>query len=254
MGPRRTAGGAIPVRTVTFKPLARQWGNVPISAVGFDLDYTLVVPARERAALLDEAVDAVGAEPIGRDAYLEAHREHLTGETRAPIFEALLSGGNGEDRGDRGSRAEELAETYRRVINESIVPLEGVESMLADLHDRYRVGLLTNGPVRAQRSKLETLGWTDAFDAVVVSGELEAGKPDPEPFEELCSALQTDPEETAYVGDDVEADVGGAKAAGLAVVQVCHEGGPDRDPRADAHVDWDEMVERLPGILETLRR
>jgi len=37
--------------------------------------------------------------------------------------------------------------------------------MLADLRGEYRVGLLTNGPVRAQRDKLETLGWEDAFDA-----------------------------------------------------------------------------------------
>ena len=220
---------------------------MPIRAVGFDLDYTLVVPARERSELLAEAVEAVGAGPIGREAYLEAHREHLTGETRAPIFETLLEGEDGE------GTARELAETYRRVINEAIAPAPGVESMLADLRERYPVGLLTNGPVAAQRSKLETLGWADAFDAVVVSGDLEAGKPDPGAFEALCSALESSPAETAYVGDDPEFDVGGAKSAGLTAVQVCFEGGPAADPRADAHVDRDELPERLPEVLETLR-
>lgn len=217
-----------------------------IRAVGFDLDYTLAVPARERAELLAEATEAVGAEPIRREDYLEAHREHLTGETRAPIFETLLPEGRTE------GTATELAERYRRAINDAIVPVAGVEAMLAELRDRYRVGLLTNGPIAAQRSKLETLGWTDAFDAAIVSGELDAGKPNAAAFGALCSALEASPEETVYVGDDPEFDVGGAKAAGLGAVQVCFEGGPGRDERADAHVDRDRLPERLPGILEAL--
>ena len=69
-----------------------------IEAVGFDLDYTLAVPERDRARLLADAVESVGAAPITREAYLEAHRENLTGETRAPIFEDLLDGQDADAR------------------------------------------------------------------------------------------------------------------------------------------------------------
>lgn len=252
-----------------------------VKAVGFDLDYTLAVPDRDRSRLLADAVESVGAAPISREAYLEAHRRNLTGETRAPIFEDLLEGrdaagsveepadgegdrierdGSGESdtggREVRGSdtnvRAVDLAREYRRAINDSLVPVPGVEEMIAALRERYRVGLLTNGPTVAQRGKLSTLGWTDTFDATVVTGELAAGKPDAAAFEALLDALEAAPEETVYVGDEVEADVGGAAAAGIAVVQVVFEGGPDPDPRADVHLRRDDLARDLPSILETL--
>lgn len=217
-----------------------------ITAVGFDLDYTLVVPERDRSTLLSEAVEAVGAPPIRRDEYVDAHRRNLTGETRAPIFEDLLEGKAAD------VRADELAREYREAINDALVPVPGVESMLASLRRRYRVGLLTNGPIVAQREKLAVLGWPDAFDSVVITGELSAGKPDAAAFEALLEGLAATPEETAYVGDEVEADVVGAGEAGMSVVQVVFPGGPAPDPRADAHLGRDELVRALPGVLESL--
>lgn len=242
--------GAVPVADDerTFKYAGGPGPLVTIRAVGFDLDYTLVVPDRDRSVLLSDAVDAVGAPPISRDAYLDAHRRNLTGETRAPIFEDLLARGGG----DTAASSEELARAYREAINAALVPVRGVESMLASLRERYRVGLLTNGPTVAQQAKLVTLGWEDAFDAVVITGELTAGKPDAAAFEALLDALDADPGETAYVGDELDADVAGASASGFAVVQVVFPGGPAPDPRADAQVERDAMARELPAILESL--
>jgi putative hydrolase of the HAD superfamily len=42
-----------------------------------------------------------------------------------------------------------------------------------------RVGILTNGPSAWQRRKLELTGIGDAVDAVAISAELGAAKPDP---------------------------------------------------------------------------
>lgn len=216
-----------------------------LAAVGFDLDYTLCVPARERAALLDEAAAAVDAPPIDRGEYLDAHRRNLTGETRAPIFEELLDG-------PEAPAPDALARAYRERVNAALQPVDGADGLLRSLRGRYRVGLLTNGPAVAQRGKLEALGWTDAFDVVCVSGELPAGKPDGRAFGALTDALGTTPEETAYVGDDVEADVAGAAAAGLPVVQVVREGGPEPDARADALVGLATLAEELPRALAGL--
>lgn len=215
-----------------------------IRAVGFDLDYTLAVPDRARSRLLTEATEAVGAAPISRNAYLAAHRRNLTGETRAPIFEELVDGGDGQ--------ADDLARAYREAVNASLVPVDGVEDMLADLRERYRVGLLTNGPTVAQREKLAVLGWESAFDEVVITGELTAGKPDRAAFEALLSALNEEAASTVYVGDEVEADVKGAMNAGLSVVQVTYPGGPAPDPRSDARVERDAIARDLPRVLESL--
>ncbi|MGQ3411022.1 HAD family hydrolase [Natrinema sp. LN54] len=215
-------------------------------AVVFDLDYTLAVPRRTRATILEEATAATGAPSLTRDAYLEAHRRNLTSETREPIFADLLEGA--ESDADPAA----VATAYRETISDSLEPLPGVEAMLADLRGEYRVGLLTNGPVRAQRDKLETLGWEDAFDAALVTGELEAGKPDPRAFEAITDELGVDPADAVYVGDEVEADIRGATEAGMRAIQVVLEDGSEPDSRAVAHVEQAEIAATLPDIIADL--
>ncbi len=215
-------------------------------AVVFDLDYTLAVPRRDRATILEEAATATGAPSLSREAYLEAHRRNLTSETREPIFEDLLADA------DSDADPAAVATAYRETISDSLEPLSGVEAMLADLRGTYRVGLLTNGPVRAQRDKLATLGWEDAFDAALVTGELEAGKPDSRAFEAITDELGVAPGDAVYVGDEVEADVRGATEAGMAAVQVLLSDGPEPDPRAVAHLEQGDLATDLPGVLDAL--
>lgn len=224
----------------------REASLVTIRAVAFDLDYTLAVPTSDRTTILHNAAAATGAPTLSRSAYLEAHSRNLTSETRTPIFEHLLT----EHESDADPK--ELATEYRERIADALVPIDGAREFLSSLRETYTVGLLTNGPRVAQRSKLKTLEWTDAFDVALVTGELEAGKPDAIAFEALLDALGTAPDETVYVGDDVDADIGGANAAGLVPIQVIFEGGPDPDSRAAAHVERDALVETLPSILTEL--
>jgi putative hydrolase of the HAD superfamily len=219
---------------------------VVIRAVGFDLDMTLAVPERDRTALLADAVEAVGAPPISREEYLDAHDEHLTAETREPIFDAILATYEAD------IHPRDLARAYRVAVNEALVSLPGATGLVRELQRGYRVGLLTDGPVRAQTEKLEKLGWTDLFDPTVITGSLPAGKPDPRTFEALVSGLGTTPGETAYVGDHPEFDVTGATAMGLRTVQVLYDGGPDPHPDADATVEQTTIARDLPGVLEDL--
>lgn len=223
-----------------------------LTAIGFDLDYTLAVPIRDRRTLLLDALEAVGAPPletgIDREAYRAAHRRHLTAPTREPIFAELLAGVDADVDPAAAARA------YRQRVNDALVPVPGVGPLLERLRREYRVGLLTNGPERAQYSKLEALGWRDRFDAVVVTGELAAGKPDGRAFRALLEALDSLPAGTAYVGDDVTADVEGAADAGLVPVQVRYPGGPECAPRAAACLRRARLAAELPGRLAGLGR
>jgi putative hydrolase of the HAD superfamily len=216
-----------------------------VTAVGFDLDATLAVTDRPRAKLLTDATKAVDAPSLSRQEYLDAHSRHLASETREPIFADLLADGC-------RTTPDELTDAYRQAILDALSPLDGVPSLLSELRREYRVGLLTNGPVVAQRGKLAQLGWEDGFDTTVVTGELDAGKPDPHAFDALCEGLDVPPAETVYVGDDPEMDVRGANEAGMRTVQVLFSGGPDPDPVADAYVERDELVTALPGVIASL--
>lgn len=217
--------------------------GMAFSAVVFDLDYTLAVVRRDRSTLLAEAAKAADV-PIefSREEYGAAHQRAHAHETRAPIFAELL-GGN--------ETGEALAEAYRTAIADVIEPIDGAEALIDELRQRYKVGLLTNGPVLAQRDKLEVLGWEELFDATVITGDLEAGKPDAGAFEAILDSLDVRAEQAVYVGDGVETDVVGARGAGMTVIQVCYPGGPDPDPRADAHINREDLTTELP---ETIRR
>ena len=58
-------------------------------------------------------------------------------------------------------------------------------------------------------------GLRDAFDAVVVSGELGVRKPDPVPFRTALDRLGVEPKRAIHVGDHPPHDEVGAHAAGM---------------------------------------
>lgn len=237
--------------------------SLVLTAVGFDLDYTLAVPDRSRRDILADAVREVASPDlleagVTREAYLDAHARHRTAETREPVFADLLGGLDPVVVGEGGVEAEvepadpvTLAAAYREAVVDALVPVDGVIDMLAGLRETYRVGLLTNGPVRAQESKLDALGWWDEFDTVHVSGSLPAGKPDERAFHALLDGLGTEPDETAFVGDHPAEDIAGAADAGLVPVQVL---GEDDEPTPDAvaTVRRDRLARDLPGVLASL--
>ena len=214
-----------------------------IRGVAFDLDYTLAVPDRDRETLLAEAVEQADAPPISRREYIQAHRNHLTTDSRAPIFAELLADDTTETDPDQ------LAAAYRDAVTNALVPIPDAEALLRELRADYRVGLLTNGPVRAQRSKIEYLDWEPLFDTTLVTGELDAGKPDAAAFDALLDALGTTPQETVFIGDTPDEDISGADAVGIHTVQVLFDGGPQKDTRADAYIERDRLAADLPGLL-----
>lgn len=215
-------------------------------AVVFDLDDTLAVPVRDRQTLLEEAADATDAPALSRADYLRAHRGAVDGETRAPIFERLLSNDD--------PPPEAVARAYREAVNDALEPVDGVETLVGDLTNGmgYRVGLLTDGPPRAQRSKLDRLGWSDRFDATLVTGELDTRKPDRITFESICDRLGVEPADAVYVGDNPETDIRGATDAGLQAVQVLYEGGPPAHPDADAVVERSSLGPEVRAALASL--
>jgi len=215
-----------------------------LHAVGFDLDETLIAVDRPRSALLDAATEQVGGPSLSREAYLDAHAEHSGARSREPVFAALL--------GDGETDAAALAAAYREAVADAMSPVTDVPALVERLRDRHRVGLLTDGPEGTQRDKLARLGWTDLFDATVVTGTLDAPKPDASAFAALADALDVPREQTAYVGDHPENDVAGASAAGLVPVQVLYDDGPPVHPAAAATVRRPALGKTLPGVLAAL--
>lgn len=86
------------------------------------------------------------------------------------------------------------------------------------------VVLLTNSSAAVTAIKLEALAIGHRFVAVVTTDTLGVGKPDPRTYHEAARLAGTRPQDTVCVGDNIEWDVVGARAAGLRAVWLDRNG------------------------------
>lgn len=102
--------------------------------------------------------------------------------------------------------------------------VSSAHALLGSLRDRgLRIAVVANSwpdPPRLVRRELDELGVTGLVDAVVLSGEVGARKPEPAIFEAALAALEVDAGAALFVGDRVVDDVAGAAAVGMTTVQA----------------------------------
>ena len=89
------------------------------------------------------------------------------------------------------------------------------EAVLDELGARHRLALVTNGAPAIQRAKLALTDLARRFEAIVVSGEVGAGKPNPRVVRIALERLGVGPHQAVMVGDSLERDVAAARAAGV---------------------------------------
>lgn len=123
-----------------------------------------------------------------------------------------------------------------------------IPALLSALKERgYLLGIVTNGVPDLQREKLHGCGLLPLFDASVVSGEIDCGKPDPGIFRHICRELGVAAADCVMVGDNPERDVAGARAAGMKAVWVQRQGrGPD--PRYPADLECTDLSAMLSWL------
>jgi putative hydrolase of the HAD superfamily len=78
--------------------------------------------------------------------------------------------------------------------------------------------------------QLAATGLTPLLDGALASAEVGAPKPDPEILLRALAHVEAAPGEALHVGDDVEADVGAALAAGVTPVLIDREGVAEAPP------------------------
>ena len=122
-------------------------------------------------------------------------------------------------------------------------------ALLDHLHGRTKLAVITNGPSDFQRDKLEVSGIDRYFDLVVASGDLGLQKPDPAIFQHVLDTLCVPPERAWHIGDNLAADVGGARNAGMTAVWLNRDG---IERPADA-VEPDIEVRSLRELIALLR-
>ena len=109
-------------------------------------------------------------------------------------------------------RIEGVLEVFMSARNEVDLYPE-VRDCLTRLSRRYALASLTNGNADVTR-----IGIGHHFKAIISAHTHGVSKPDPALFHLACRELGCKPDEVVHVGDDIELDVRGARAAGLHVI------------------------------------
>ena len=116
--------------------------------------------------------------------------------------------------------AEEAFEVFYRARNE-VVLYDDVLPALDALCKRWRLFAISNG-----NADLGAIGLAKFFERSLSAREAGMSKPDPRIFHQLLADARLDAARVLHVGDDPEADVDGARGAGLRPVWLNRAGVP----------------------------
>ncbi|HXW84568.1 MAG TPA: HAD family hydrolase [Candidatus Binataceae bacterium] len=140
-------------------------------------------------------------------------------------------------------------ETHAQLIPKARRLFDDVEGLLVALKRAgLLLGLVTNGASNVQRDKLQGLGLASAFDAIAISGETGARKPAVAAFAPVLEKMSVGPDCVWHVGDNLAADVAGAKAAGLVAIWINRNGRvrQETDPTPDLEI---QSLSEMAAIL-----
>lgn len=147
-----------------------------------------------------------------------------------------------------------LVDVYRE-HRPNIAPIAGVGEALSMLAPEFRLGLLADGFLPAQRLKLEVLGLERFFEAVVFNEELgrHAWKPSPMGFNRMQELLGLPHGSLAYISDNPAKDFVAPNKLGWRTIQWVWPGQVHAsNPAPDG--GRPQYVVRTPGELRAALR
>ncbi|MEM6529730.1 MAG: HAD-IA family hydrolase [Chloroflexota bacterium] len=84
----------------------------------------------------------------------------------------------------------------------------------------YKLGMITNGKTVVQNATLDAVNIRAFFPVIVISEASGVRKPDPTIFQIALSQMEVQAENAVYIGDNPDADIQGARNAGLKTIWI----------------------------------
>ncbi len=215
--------------------------DIPLKAVLFDLDGTLIDSKKDIAAAANAARVHFGMPALPLETvtgYIGWGIEHLNRKTL------------GTDDPERLSEGLKVLKGYYRdhCVDQTLL-FPGARELLDFLKKRgVRMGLVSNKPHEFTLITLDRLGLSPYFGVALGADATPNKKPHPEPLLTALQRLGASPSEAVMIGDS-PVDVQAARAAGMRVGVVSH-GFVAKEYLNAADPDW--LVDSLEEFLEIL--
>ncbi|MBD2841292.1 HAD-IA family hydrolase [Erythrobacter rubeus] len=222
--------------------------DFPFSAVGFDLDGTLLDTFRDLGAAVNHALDIGGFDPVPVD----SSKDLIGGGAKIMLARAVeAQGGMPED--DFRALYKQMLRYYADHNAVHSAPYPHARDVVAELSARgVKMAVVTNKFEDFARSILTQLDFLEPFETVIGGNSMGKGpdgkyisKPNPAPV--LEAQKRCGGGSFAFVGDSTY-DVNAARAAGVPVIAAAY-GYCDKPP---GELGADAVIDSLGGLISAL--
>lgn len=185
--------------------------------------------------------------PHGIEVDEEFYRERISGRNNSEIVKELLPALSDDE-------GRELFEAKEVAFRERTVDLEPLPGLLDFMELGRKLGLsillVTNAPKENTEAILLALKLSDYFDAVVLSDEVGAVKPDPAPYRAALEKLDIEPGHALAFEDSISG-IASAVGAGIPTVGIASTQKPEKLLEAGAFITAHDFTDpELKAFVE----
>jgi len=219
-----------------------------VRAIVFDLDDTLYPEVEYVRSGYRVVAAALAGEKLDQDQIYDLLWQEFERGDRRRVFNSIL---RQMDREDSPEEVTRLIEIYRQHRPELTLDRE-VRELLETLKSQFKLGLVTDGFLPAQKLKVQALDLELFFDSICYTEELgrEYWKPATKAFERMSRALQCEPQQCVYVADNPAKDFIAPNQLGWRSIQLQCDWQIQKDKTAPPEGQAQATVQRLNTLLE----
>jgi putative hydrolase of the HAD superfamily len=152
---------------------------------------------------------------LEKDRFMQSKEEQYPEMDLEVVFNNIL----GEEGLGNTFLAESCCKLFRVLSRERFQLFPDSLPVLEEIkRSRYPIAVVSDAQKVFCLDEGEILGIRQFFKFVLLSTHFGFRKPDPRLFKIACAMLNTPPEEAVYIGNDLEADVKGAKQIGMQAI------------------------------------
>lgn len=212
-----------------------------IQAVIFDLDNTLVNRQAAFKSYSEQFIDrfTLTAHPSERAEMIEYMRvaDRDGYRNKRELYQELLEKFNMKSE----VTVDQLLSYWFEQFSSCTVLMDGAEHTLQRLKAKgIKLGIITNGSIGSQHSKIDQAGLRTYFDDIIVSDEVGCKKPDQAIFKLALERLGVEAQACLFVGDHPVNDIQGASEAGLTPIWL------------QGFCQWEPSVKLVPHTISRL--